>query len=445
MDKKQLGEAYAAKATELEALLGKEDLTAEDIEAGKVLEGELAGLKQKLELAASAESLRTTVTGAKALLGNGNAPQFGEAKLEGVKEAGHATVLDNELIEQHGTGLIGAKQWKEIGTKDYDKALRELLRVGGHRELMDGDARKALQAGIDTDGGQFIQPEYINRLIAPEATPTRVSGLVTTLTTSKDTITMPKVVYTSDDLYSTGARVTWTGEIPSSSTVHRTTAPVFGTIRIPVYTAMISIALTKDLLEDSSFDVMAYMTDKFRETVMLLKDNMILNGNGVGQPDGLLMNPGGTDQPEVVVSGAASSLLADGLINTKAAIPEQYEGNAKWLFNKSTEAEIYKIKDGNGRYMFDQLNGGIVNPSHPALLNDPYIKSAFMPDTGSNAFPIIYGDFAGYTLVNRIGFSIQVLNELYAETNQVVILGRVRFGGRVTEPWRLKVHKCATS
>ena len=59
--------------------------------------------------------------------------------------------------------------------------------------------------------------------------------------------------------------------------------------------------------------------------------------------------------------------------------------------------------------------------------------------------PVIFGDLMGYQFVNRIGFSIQVVREPYIEFNQIAVVGRVRFGGQVIEPWRLRLNKCAVS
>jgi HK97 family phage major capsid protein len=259
---------------------------------------------------------------------------------------------------------------------------------------------------------------------------------------------MPKVNYATDDLYTTGIRSTWTGEQPVTATTHRVTEPVFGQIRIPVYTNMMSMPLTRDLIEDAAFDVQGWSADKFRETIMLLKDNMILNGTGVGQPAGILVNPGGTNQPGVVVSGAGSALTSDGLQNVAWSVPEQYEENLRWVFNKTnTGKAIANLKDGNGRYTWGSLDqSGMVLPAvNRPLFGYPVTFSGFAPNIGSNAYPAIFGDLSGYYLVNRVGFSIQVLNELYAETNQVLLLGRVRFGGAVAEDWKLKIQKVAAS
>lgn len=49
--------------------------------------------------------------------------------------------------------------------------------------------------------------------------------------------------------------------------------------------------------------------------------------------------------------------------------------------------------------------------------------------------PILFGDFAaGYTVVDRLGVSIQVLKELYAIQNQTAYIARKRVGGKVVLP-----------
>lgn len=443
MNKKELGEALAAKATELEAIVTNPEVTAEDIEKAKGIKEEMVGLKAKIDLAVAAEGLRTDLDAAKSFLGTpASAVIHGDPNVIGSAPAGDTTI-DSDGVTETGQGLMSAKQWKAISEKSYKSAWMEYVRRRGDQGMMDSDARKALNEGTDEAGGYFVPPEFLNTLISKLATPTRVSGMVRNVNTSRDALTMPKVVYATDDIYQTGIRSTWVGETPSSSTVHRVgTEPVFGQIRIPVYTNMLSMPITRDLLDDSAFDILGYASEQFRTTIDLLKDNMIINGSGVGQPDGILLNPNGTNQPATVNSGNASALTADGLKELQYAIPEQYDGNCRFLFNKkSTEKDIAKIKDGAARYMFDNMNGGIANGVPNTLLGDAYVRSGFMPDISSNAYPIIYGDFSGYALVNRIGFSIQMLNELYAETNQILMLGRIRFGGRVIEDWKLRIQK----
>jgi HK97 family phage major capsid protein len=223
------------------------------------------------------------------------------------------------------------------------------------------------------------------------------------------------------------------------------TDPVFGSVRVPVYTAMLSMPVTQDLIEDSAVALLPWIESRFSETIELLKDNMILNGSGVGQPAGILMNPGGTGQPSTVNVGASGAVTADGIISVGWSLPEQYDEQARWIFNKTVTGQaIAKLKDAENRYIWSMgTQDGGLSPSiqNRELLGYPVNYSGFMPDPANNAYPVIFGDLRGYYLVNRVGFSIKVLNELYAETNQVLLLGRVRFGGVVAEEFRLKIGK----
>src|SRR6185312_15848663 len=109
----------------------------------------------------------------------------------------------------------------------------------------------------------LVPDDILSRIVAKEPTPTSVQGRVTQMQTGRDAVSMPKVNYSTDDLYTTGIRVTWTGEVPASSTTMRVTEPVWGQIRIPVYTAMMSMPLGNDAIEDALFPVVSWITGKF--------------------------------------------------------------------------------------------------------------------------------------------------------------------------------------
>jgi len=404
------------------------------------------GLKGQIEIEQKAAELETYAQ-----------QQPGQVEYVGSEPAGDTVIeqrkqkdgkLSLKAIFEDGVPGISEKQLGVISTKAYKDAFNQYLRKGiyGMESLGRGEI-KTLQEGVDSQGGFLVPEEYLARIIQKLATPTRVAGYVTRLNTSRDALNIPKVNYTTDDLYTTGIRVTWTGEVPASSTAHRVTDPVFGNVRIPVHTSMLSMPITNDMVEDSAFPLVPWATGKFSETIDLLYDNMILNGSGIGQPAGILLNPDGTDQPAVVKSGDANLIKPDGLIALAYAVPEQYDENCRFVFNKTnTGKAIAQLKDGSNRYLFssgDYGDAGLVNGRPKMLVGYPYAFSGFMPDIAANAFPVIFGDFGGYYLVNRIGFSVQVLRELYAETNQIVLLGRIRFGGQVAEPWKLKIQKIA--
>lgn len=446
---------YEQKSQRIGVLFAKNDaFTAEDAVEVKKLNTEVEDLLVRIKAVQETEQLRQAHERREKELATPQRPEMGavgKAQVLGLKPAGETVVKTDEggieMLYQDGECLMTEAQAKAICEPEYKRAFRSYLRKG--LQGITGAEYRALQEGVDTSGGFLVPEEILRQIIMKKPTPTRVASMTRQLNTGRDNLVIPRVNYTanpSDDstssLFTTGIRTTWTGEVPASSTAMRVTEPIFGQTRVAIYTAMMSMPLTNDMIEDSLFPLVGWSSDRFTETIELLRDQMVINGTGIGQPMGILANPGGTEQPATVAIG--NPLTAAGLIATAFAIPEQYEDNLRWIFNKTSTAKtIQSLPDSNNRYLWGSglQDSGLVpgDWQNRRLLGYPVSYSGFMPNQGANNYPIIFGDLTGYFLVNRIGFSIQVLRELYAETNQVLLLGRIRFGGEVAEAWKMRI------
>lgn len=449
----ELRNEHAIKTSEGEALLAKSEPTNEDaVRAREIFQKELPALKSQIDAINSMSGFKSTLDEHK----NWDAqptnplPQQssvnGAATVTGFKAAGES-VIEREggksVLYSEGEGLLSEKQMRTVQDPEYKTAFKSYLRARGDVGRLSGASMKALSEGIDEDGGFLVPEEMLNRIIERKPTPTRVSGLVTSLTTSRDAIVLPRNNYAADDIYTTGIRVNWTGEGGRPGEAQK---PQFGTFRVPIYTAMMQLGVTNDLLEDAMFPLQGWVAGKFRETVDILRDDMALSGSGSGQPFGMLSRIGagggaGNSGIDFVKSGAAASLTADGLMDVAYSIPEQYMDNSRWLLNRTkTEREIAKLKDSTGRYLFATgREEDVLATARPnALLGFPLTRSALMPDIAANKHPLLFGDLGGYYQVERIGFSIRVLTEIQAIENQTVLLGRLRMGGDVGEGWRLR-------
>jgi HK97 family phage major capsid protein len=456
--RKELLSRFETRKKELDTFLAErgDNITAEDLTKAHGIRDDLRGIQTEIVVESQATKLRGEQQEFNDFL-NKPTPAMRHQAVVGQTAAGD-TVLGRRkgskslrVLQQHGVGIFGKRQFEAANAPEYRQGMRDYF-AGRYRSKH----FRNLEEGLDPQGGYLAPIETIARLIQRKATPTNVQGLTDVINSTRDAISLPRVSYTgaSDDsggtIYSTGFRVTSTDENPTSDTQALVAdTNLFGTTRVSVYTWLIEGILTNNQVEDSMFDPMAWMNGKFVETVELLRDNMILNGTGINMPHGLLENPGGDDfQPAVVNSGvgAAPWLAPDGLISISEDIPEQYDDNCRYIFKKTTTGKTIRLfKDAQGRYLFARGvdDSGIVPGRQKTVNGYPCVYSQFMPNPGSNTFPIIFGDLMGYTLVNRIGFSVQVLREVAARRNQVIVLGRVRFGGQVLEPWRLRVQKCA--
>jgi HK97 family phage major capsid protein len=333
-----------------------------------------------------------------------------------------------------------------VQKKGYSAAFEAYLRYGkagiGPNDL------KTLTEGADSAGGFLVPEDFQAELLKKIAAQAVIRANARVVQTSRDIVTWPRVNYTSDNKYTSGVRLTWTGEIPASATAHRVTEPIFGAVQIPVHTAMASIPLSNDLIEDSAFDVVGLSSSLLSEAFSVGEDDVFINGTGAGQPMGILAQVSTSAEgtaPAYVVSGSASSLTANGLIDLAFSLPDQYDRNAKWYLNKSTEKVIRKlVGTTSGDYLFPTAQAGLNQRTAPELLGYPIVRCVHVPDVAANAYPIIFGDLSGYIIVDRVGLSIQRLSELYAETNITLLLARKRVGGYCAEPYRIRVQKVST-
>ena len=261
--------------------------------------------------------------------------------------------------------------------KGYEPAFEAYLRKG-RNELGPND-RKALTEGVDSAGG-FLVPETVLTMITKKiATAATVRPNARVISISSDTVTWPKIHYTTDDKYTSGIRLTWTGETPATSTAHRVTDQVTGDYVVPVNTAMASQLISNQLIEDAAYDVLGQSSELFGEAFALGENNVFWNGTGSGQPHGLLTGVD-ADGPASVNSGATATLTMDGVIDLSYALPSQYEANAKWYMAKATEKVIRKLKTTNGDYLWPVVaNVGNFGPVPRQLLESPVVRDEFLP------------------------------------------------------------------
>src|SRR5690606_17761719 len=116
---------------------------------------------------------------------------------------------------------------------------------------------------------------------------------------------------------------------------------------------------------------------------------------------------------------------ADRLIDTIYALKAGYRQNAHWMMNRKTQAEIRKLKDGDGNYLWRPP----ASPGERAmLLGFPVVEAEDMPDIAADSLAIAFGDFArGYLIVDRTGISI--LRDPYSAKPYVLFYTTKRVGG----------------
>ena len=170
-------------------------------------------------------------------------------------------------------------------------------------------------------------------------------------------------------------------------------------------------------------------------------------GLGVGTPGPGVLIGGVTPQTDVteVNSGNASSLTGDGLTDLVGGVPPQYRrnGRAVFIMGTSTLEAAAKLKDSVGRNLLDfsAANDAEGRPTIRGYAVEE-IPDGVLPAIAANAYPIIFGDFSGIVLADRLGMSVEVYQSAgFAQQNRVQVIARRRTGGVLAESYKFAVQK----
>lgn len=307
-----------------------------------------------------------------------------------------------------------------------------------------GEIKAAMIEADDTLGGYLVPEDFRTQIIERLPGLTTVRPLANRVTTSRDRVSFP-IAMGGDSRYASAVRVYWVDEQPASGAASET-GTSWGLVTIPVHVVMANIPVSRNMLEDAAFDIADYLQRQFAVAMAIDEDRQFLLGSGVGRPQGIL--PGGNPLSTIAVinSGNANTITADRIVAMPFRIDAQYRQaqTCRWVFNKSTLETIAQLKDSANRYLFSHHDESIGQGPSERLRGFAYSENEEMPSIAANAHPILFGDFAGYTIVDRIGMSIErYLDSNTAARNQVHYYARRRLGGQVTEPWRFVVMKIA--
>jgi len=317
-----------------------------------------------------------------------------------------------------GAGDDGGRQG---GTEEM-RAFRKLL-LDGPRGLLDPE-RRALQMDSATGGGFWIMPQQFSEsLIQAVDDQLFIAGLATIETV----ITAASLGVASLDTDPDDG--TWTSEIKTGA---EDSSMAFGKRELFPHPLAKRIKVSNKLLRASSNRVEALVRERLSYKIALTEEKAFLTGTGAQQPLGVFIaSANGISTGRDVSTGNSSSAIgADGLIEAKYSLKSQYQMSQglRWIFHRTAVKNIRKLKDGDGQYLW---RPGIQGDTGDTILGVPFLMSEHAPSTFTTGLYVgLIGDFRLYTIARALNISIQVLSELYAETNQTGYIVRAEVDGQ---------------
>ena len=346
-------------------------------------------------------------------------------------QSGRLTAEEAGLIQPHGKNIILTAE-----------AIEHDIKSG----LWASDIKAQLEESSFDIGGALVPDDYRMEIIKRLMGLVQVRPKARVVTTTRDAIEWPRLEGWNAQ-YTSAVRVTWVDETPASATVAATN-PTYGLVRIPVHTVMARTDLSRNLLEDAAVNLLDILADLFAEAMAIDEDTQFLTGTGGGRPYGVLGDRSGAEQTIVtgvtdVNSGNATAITADGLMDLVYSLPAQYRGRASLIASRTTHRDIRKLKDGQGNYLW-QTNYAAGQP--PTILGYPIAEDEGMPAIAANNYPVLFGDWKGYVIVDRVGMTVErITDSTLMGQNTVAVFARRRLGGQLVAPWAFAGLQIAAS
>lgn len=224
------------------------------------------------------------------------------------------------------------------------------------------------------------------------------------------------------------------------------TAPTFEQASISLDELASLVPITQRAIDDSFYDLGGFLVSNMGEQFARSIGSALLTGNGDKKPNGLLTYAT-TDEADGVrdwfklqhinteTAGGFGSGGADKLIDLAYSLRAPYRPNARWMMTRATASVIRKMKDGQGNYLWREA---FAEGQPPTLLGHPVELDEFMPEIGTNALAVAFGDFAqAYTMITRPG--LRLLRDPYTVKGSVLFYAYQRIGGGLINSEAVKV------
>ncbi|MDC9605538.1 phage major capsid protein [Xenorhabdus griffiniae] len=253
--------------------------------------------------------------------------------------------------------------------------------------ILTGEAR-SLSTGVPADGGYTVIPE-LNKQIMQQLADGSVMRRICTIKTTRSN--------EYKQLVSVGGAAVAHGE--EGKVRSETATPKMEEVSIKLFPIYAYPKTTQEIIDFSDVDILGWLTSEIADTFVDTEETDLVSGDGSKKAKGFLSYPRDTQADKVRAFGTlqkleVTSLEADSLIDLKFLLKNKYRKNAVWVMNSTTAANVQKLKNSNGDYIWRER----LQAADPdMLLGLPVHYLEFMPDN-----IIALGDFKrGYFIVDH--------------------------------------------
>ncbi len=289
-----------------------------------------------------------------------------------------------------------------------------------------GDIRAAMSTTQGTEGGYTVAPEYHRQLLEAMKAQGGIRSAITVFQTQSGAdLSFPAADTTSEE----GEIVGQNQPVSAGDTTFQ--PPLV--IKVFKYSSK-KIALPFELIQDSMFDIEAYIQSLLQRRIGRITDKHFTIGNGSTEPNGLIT---AAKVGVVGATGSATSITYDDLVNLEHSVDPVYRGGKKvgFMMHDQTLKSVRKIKDADGRPIFvPGYEQGNPLGAPDRLLNRPIYINQHMSEMKANAKSIVFGDFSHYWAREVMDLTMfRMADSNFLLNGQIGFVAFTRMGGNLID------------
>lgn len=350
------------------------------------------------------------------------------------KEIDRLELLDDAEIELNGR--VQRRAGRDNLSEDEAKAKLDLENGTFKHYLRSGmvnmsDEMKAIAAprfkaaqgtAPDTAGGYLVPVGFYGQIISAELA---FGGMMSVengqpICNVFDTESgAPLPIPTDDDTSNEGALLSENKQATEQGIT-------FGAVDLGAYTYTSKIIrVPNQLLQDSYFDLNAFIAGKFGTRLGRVFNRHLTVGDGAGKPNGAM-----TAATKGVDAASATAIAPDEIIGLVHSVDPAYRNGARFMFADSVLRDIKKLKDGMGRYLW---TSGLAFKEPDALEGYPYTINQHMDAVATGKKSMAFGQYKNYFIRRAGGVMVMRLVERYADYNQTGFVAFQRIDGNLVD------------
>lgn len=285
------------------------------------------------------------------------------------------------------------------------------------------DIRAAMSTTTGSEGGYTVATEFSKKLI--EAM--KATGSVRSVASNIRTATGAQMLFPTTDATAEEGEIV--GQNASATALDTT----FGQASLDVYKySSKSIALPFELLQDSMFDIEAYIQNLLRLRLGRIQDRHHVLGSGTSQPKGVVA---ASTAGKTGTTGQTTTVIYDDLVDLEHSVDPAYRAACRYMMNDATLKVIRKIKDSNSRPIFvpgyEQGNPG---GAPDRLMGREIVINQYVATMAANAKSILFGDFSKYLIRDVMDLTLfRMTDSAFTLKGQVGFVAFCRSGANMVD------------